>query len=126
MNSELDYESIKNDQIQKRTEKIHHDLKTKNLVDRGELERVVRDYEAQIQRLEEKLMSAEGNPFDKLAREKLENEVDQLRSENAMLTKQKLLNHDSGFEGQELPKKHARRQHLPADRDPPRPEAASG
>lgn len=126
LNSELDYESIKNDQIQKRTEKIHYDLKTKNLVDRGELERVVREYEAQIQRLEERLMSAEENPFDKLAREKLENEIDQLRSENAMLTKQKLLNMGTGSEGQEPSKKLAHRQQLPAERDPPKHEAAAG
>ena len=48
------------------------------------------------------MASVETNPFDKLAREKLENEVDQLRAENAMMAKQKLLNQHNEFESQEL------------------------
>ena len=48
------------------------------------------------------MASLETNPFDKLAREKLENEVDQLRAENAMMAKQKLLNQHNEFESQEL------------------------
>ena len=47
-------------------------------------------------------MDAEANPFDKLAREKLENEVDELRSENAMMAKQRLLSQHTEAEGQEL------------------------
>ena len=46
-------------------------------------------------------MSAEANPFEKLAQEKLENEIEQLRSENATLVKHKLLNTQNEFEGQE-------------------------
>ena len=87
LNSELDYENIKNNQIQKRTERIQYELKARNLVERSELDKVVREYESQIERLEERLMNVETNPFDKLAREKLENEVEQLRSENAMMAK---------------------------------------
>ena len=48
------------------------------------------------------MTSVETNPFDKLAREKLENEVDQLRAENAMMAMQKLLNQHNEFESQEL------------------------
>ena len=48
------------------------------------------------------MINTETNPFDKLAREKLENEVDQLRAENAMMAKQRLLNQHTEFEGQEL------------------------
>ena len=63
---------------------------------------MVREYESQIERLEEKLVNAETNPFDKLARDKLENEVDQLRAENAMMAKQRLLNQHTEYESQEL------------------------
>ena len=66
---------------------MQYELQARNLVDRNELDKVVKEYEAQIDRLQEKILNAEVNPFDKLAREKLENEVDQLRSENAMLAK---------------------------------------
>ena len=46
LNSELDYENIKNNQIQKRTERIQYELKARNLVDRGELDKVVKEYES--------------------------------------------------------------------------------
>jgi len=34
----------------------------------------------------------EQNPFDKLSKEKMEREMDQLRTENAKLAKQKIMN----------------------------------
>ena len=46
LNSELDYENIKNNQIQKRTERIQYELKARNLVDRGELDKIVKEYES--------------------------------------------------------------------------------
>jgi len=39
------------------------------------------------------LTAHESNPFDKLAKEKLERELDQLRTENAKLSKQKIMNY---------------------------------
>ena len=41
LNSELDYENVKNTQIQKRTDKLTLELKTRGLVDRSQLENTV-------------------------------------------------------------------------------------
>ena len=83
----MDYENIKNNQILKRTDRMQYELQARNLVERSQLDKVVKEYESQIERLENKLINTESNPFDKLAREKMENEVDQLRAENAMMAK---------------------------------------
>ena len=66
---------------------MQYELQARNLVERSQLDKVVKEYESQIERLENKLINTESNPFDKLAREKMENEVDQLRAENAMMAK---------------------------------------
>ena len=58
---------------------------------RSRLDKIVRDYESQIDRLNAQLKSVEENPFDKLAKEKLEREVQQLRTENAQLIKDKIM-----------------------------------
>lgn len=66
-------------------------LDERNLVARSRLDEVIRDYESQIDRLNAQLKSVEENPFDKLAKEKLEREVQQLRAENAQLVKDKIM-----------------------------------
>ena len=91
LNQELDYESIKNNQIAKRTDRISTELQARNLIDKSKLDQVVNQYEKVIEGLEQRLATVEANPFDVLAKEKLEREVDQLRAENAQLAKKQIL-----------------------------------
>ena len=98
LNQELDYESIKNDQISKRTDRISTQLQARNLIDKSKLDQVVNQYEKVIEGLEARLTDQESNPFDKLAREKMEREIEQLRSENAQLTKHKILSQTNNGE----------------------------
>lgn len=48
---------------------------------------MVAQYEKVIEGLEVQITAQESNPFDKLAKEKLEIELEQLRTENAKLAK---------------------------------------
>lgn len=53
----------------------------------------MKQYEKVIEGLEAQVTAVtENNPFDKLAKEKMEREVETLRAENAKLTKQKIMN----------------------------------
>lgn len=52
------------------------ELKTKNLIERSQLDQAVADYELQITKLQGQLASAnESNPFQKFTLDKLEHEV---------------------------------------------------
>ena len=76
LNQELDYESIKNNQIAMRTDRISSQLQARNLIDKSKLDQVVQQYEKVIQGLEERLGELESNPFDKLAKEKMDREIE--------------------------------------------------
>jgi len=52
LNQELDYESIKNDQISRKTDRISTELKARNLIDKSKLDQVVAQYEKVIEGLE--------------------------------------------------------------------------
>ena len=94
----MQLQSIKNDQISKRTDRISTELQARNLIDKSKLDQVVNQYEKVIEGLEARLTDQESNPFDKLARDKMEREIEQLRSENAKLTKQKILSQTNNGE----------------------------
>ena len=98
LNQELDYESIKNNQIAMRTDRISTELQARNLIDKSKLDQVVNQYEKVIEGLETRLADVSQNPFDQLAKEKLEREVEQLRAENAQLAKQKILSQTNNAE----------------------------
>jgi len=72
LNSELDYENVKNTQIQKRTDKLQFELRSKNLIEHSQLDRTVADYENQLTTLKMQISELENNHFSKLAYEKLE------------------------------------------------------
>jgi len=72
LNSELDYENVKNTQIQKRTDKLQFELRSKNLIEHSQLDRTVADYENQLTSLKMQISELENNHFSKLAYEKLE------------------------------------------------------
>ena len=74
-----------------RTDRISTELQARNLIDKSKLDQVVNQYEKVIEGLEARLAVTEANPFDKLAKEKVEREVESLRSENAQLTKKNIL-----------------------------------
>jgi len=76
LNQELDYESIKNDQITRRTDRISTELQARNLIDKSKLDQVVKQYEGVVERLEAQITAQESNPFEKLAKEKLERELE--------------------------------------------------
>ena len=66
LNQELDYESIKNDQIVRKTDRISTELQARNLIDKSKLDQVVQQYEKVIEGLEAQITAAsENNPFDK-------------------------------------------------------------
>lgn len=67
------------------------ELNAKNLIERSQLDRAVVDYEIQIAKLQEQIKN-EPNPFQKFTVEKLEHEVEQLKTENSQLQKTKALN----------------------------------
>ena len=73
-------------------------MQARNLIDKSKLDQVVNQYEKVIEGLEARLADVSQNPFDQLAKEKLEREVEQLRSENAQLAKQKILSQTSSSE----------------------------
>lgn len=70
-----------------RTDRISTELQARNLIDKSKLDQVVKQYETVIDGLEARIQANDNNPFDKLAKEKLEREVDELRAENARLAK---------------------------------------
>ena len=75
LNQELDYETIKNGQILKKTDKIQGELATRSLIDKSRLDQVVKQYESHIEQLEAKILDQEANPFDKLQKEKMERQI---------------------------------------------------
>ena len=67
LNSELDYENVKNSQMQKRSDKLHLELRSKNLVERSLLDKTVQEYETQIAHLKLQIAELESNHFSKHA-----------------------------------------------------------
>ncbi len=55
LNQELDYESIKNNQIAMRTDRISTELQARNLIDKSKLDQVVKQYESVIDGLEARI-----------------------------------------------------------------------
>lgn len=98
LHQELDYESIKNNQIATRTDRVQTELQARGLIDKSKLDQVVNQYEKVIEGLELRLADVASNPFDQLAKEKLDREVEQLRAENAHLAKQKILSQTNNAE----------------------------
>lgn len=72
------------------------------MIDKSKLDQVVAQYEKVIEGLEVQITAQEANPFDKLSKEKLERELEQLRTENAKLAKQKIMNFGQREEAEQL------------------------
>ena len=100
---ELDYETVKNSQIQMRTDHIKTEVSTRHLVAKAELDKIVRMYEQQLGSIKEQLrqriseqeehVNSKIDTFDAAATgfSGVHNELSKLRIENEML-QNRLLN----------------------------------